>query len=261
MKKGFTLIEMSIVLMIIAAIIAGVMLGKSLITTSRLQTVITNVNTYTSAVSNFKQAYQGLPGDFTNATTLWGTDSNGCTNGGGSTCNGDGDGKIFTSQGTGKVSETALFWQHLALAGMFSQSTSDKASSGGAFDSTIGANVANGSFRGSGFSVYWWGTVAAGDSVRFSGYYGNIIMFGTSHSIVSGTVDYNITRDPIITADQAAAIDSKMDDGVPATGMVRAYVSSTTIAPNCTTTAVASTSKYNVSANGNLCSLIFVMGF
>jgi hypothetical protein len=46
--------------------------------TSRLQTAITDADSYITAVGNFKQQYQAMPGDFATATSFWGTDSNGC---------------------------------------------------------------------------------------------------------------------------------------------------------------------------------------
>src|SRR5271170_3493542 len=60
--SGFTLLEMTIVLIIVAVLIAAVTYAKTLIVTSHLQQVITDVDSYTSAVSNFKQQYNALPG-------------------------------------------------------------------------------------------------------------------------------------------------------------------------------------------------------
>ncbi|MEI7669513.1 MAG: type II secretion system protein [Pseudomonadota bacterium] len=255
MKKGFTLLELSIVLLIISVLIGGVLLGKSLIVASELQTVMTDLDNYTSAAVNFKQAYQALPGDFSDATTNWGTDNNGCPAGGGSsgTCNGDSNGQISNSNGASKVGETFLFWQHLNKAGMFSKSLSNKAGSGGGYDSTISVNVPEGSILGSGFSVKWLGTLS-GDSHLFDGFYGNVFQFGGKYS-------GDMTINPILTPENAAAIDTKIDDGSPATGKVMAYKSTSTINPNCTTTAVSATAAYNLTNNAPLCSLVFITGF
>lgn len=260
--QGFTLVEMSIVLVIIATLLGGVMLGQSLINASRLQTVITDADSYSTAVVNFKQTYQSLPGDFSNATAIWGTDNVGCPAGGGTsgTCNGDGNGQITNPNSAGQVGESFLFWQHLNKAGMFLQSLGNQSSTGGVNDSTIGVNVPASSIRGSGFSVIWLGTLT-GDADHFLGTYGNIISFGKSHGQISGAVDYNITRDPVITPDQAAQIDAKIDDGLPAYGKVVSYKKNSTIAPQCTTSDSEAASTYNVSNKAPICSLIFVMGF
>ena len=37
---------------------------------------MTDIDSFTSAVANFKQTHEGIPGDFVNATSVWGTDSN-----------------------------------------------------------------------------------------------------------------------------------------------------------------------------------------
>lgn len=261
--QGFTLVEMSIVLLIIGTIVGTIMLTQNLILTSRLQTVITDANYYNTAAINFKQTYQTLPGDFTNATTLWGTDANGCTTGGGATgtCNGNGDGQIINPTGSPVASqqqEYFLFWQHLFLAGLISQNTSNQAGAGSGYDTIIGVNAPTGSIKGSGFSVFWVGT-QSGNADFFDGFYGNAMFFGASHGLISGAVDYYYTRDGVLTPDQAQSIDTKIDDGAPGTGKVRTYKSSTTITPNCATTAVTTTAAYNLGTN-NFCSLIFSMG-
>lgn len=250
---GFTLLEMSIVLVIIGLITGGIMLGHALLTASQLQTVLTDADNYITAASNFRQQYLGLPGDMTNAAALWGTDSNGCPNGGGSsgTCSGNGDGLIGA---TGEEYESFRFWQHLYYAGLFNQRLSGVASSAGVYSATIGTNIPPGSISGSGFSMVYIPPAAAADTVNspyYPGSYGNVLLFG---SVSNGF----LTSGPILTADQAASLDSKIDDGLPATGKIRTYTTNpASYAPHCATSPLT-TATYNTTADGRLCSLLFI---
>src|SRR3954470_10836183 len=105
-KQGFTLLEMSIVLVIIAFIIGGMLVSKTMIRSSRLQTVIADADRYKKAIGLFKEKYKELPGDMPNATSFWGTDPGGCPSTPANavvkttTCNGNGDSFIGDATGT-----------------------------------------------------------------------------------------------------------------------------------------------------------------
>lgn len=61
--KGFTLVEISIVIVIIGLLIAGVIKGGSLIQSAKVSNAITLVQDLSVAVNAFKQQYHMLPGD------------------------------------------------------------------------------------------------------------------------------------------------------------------------------------------------------
>lgn len=82
-KRGFTLIELSIVLVVIGLIVGGVLVGKDLIETSRIRQLGMELQQIKTAITTFRGKYDCLPGDCINATTYFGTNSNGCPNGGG----------------------------------------------------------------------------------------------------------------------------------------------------------------------------------
>jgi prepilin-type N-terminal cleavage/methylation domain-containing protein len=120
--KGFTLIEMAVVLVIIGLLFAGVVLAQSLIRSSNVQTIISDVAMYQSAISQFKQKYNEMPGDMTDATNNWGTNPHCSTNGVGTgtqTCNGNGNGRVDLKLLIAPF-EQFLVWQHLANGGFIS---------------------------------------------------------------------------------------------------------------------------------------------
>ena len=63
-KRGFTLIELAIVILVAGLLLAAVLKGGSVIRGARIQDVITIAQDLSAAVNNFKQRYHMLPGDF-----------------------------------------------------------------------------------------------------------------------------------------------------------------------------------------------------
>ena len=72
LRRGFTLLELSIVLVIIGFLVGGVVAGVELIQAARLNKVMTDMRKFLTAVNVFQNKYDGLPGDISNATYYWG---------------------------------------------------------------------------------------------------------------------------------------------------------------------------------------------
>jgi prepilin-type N-terminal cleavage/methylation domain-containing protein len=91
--SGFTLVELSIVLLIIGLIIGGITAGSSLIQQANLKKIINEQNNLRSAINNFKIQFNALPGDFSSAANFWPSAT--CTSGTvPSGCNGNADGVV-----------------------------------------------------------------------------------------------------------------------------------------------------------------------
>lgn len=63
MRRGFTLVELSIALVIIGLLIAGVLVAGSMMQTTKVQRVIRDLWQYEIAINNFKMNYRSYPGD------------------------------------------------------------------------------------------------------------------------------------------------------------------------------------------------------
>jgi prepilin-type N-terminal cleavage/methylation domain-containing protein len=111
MKKqaGFTLIEISIVLIIIGLLLGGVLKGQELIENAKIKRVNNDFNGISAAVYSYLDRYNALPGDDPNALTRWATPTDA----------GDGDGIIAGESITSTATdESANVWDHLRRANL-----------------------------------------------------------------------------------------------------------------------------------------------
>jgi len=105
-QKGFTLVELAIVLVIIGLLIGGILKGRAMIKNAKIKRVKADVDSIVAAVYNYQDKYGYLPGDDPNDRT---SDLNAAQCSGG---NGDG---LF-----GSTAERICAWQELIGAGFVS---------------------------------------------------------------------------------------------------------------------------------------------
>lgn len=190
-QTGFTLIELSIVLVIISLIVGGVIGGKSLIESAKINATITDVNQYRAAMNNFQLQYDALPGDFREATSYW---TGGVTN------NGNGDGKISLLP---DLIETANSWEHLSLAGIIE----------GSYDGAPGLIDGNTrfDFPKTPHDTYWWMQYYPISYVGVTYYEGHTIRTGIN------TTGHWCPGTPLSAV---LSIEKKIDDGMPHGGKI-----------------------------------------
>lgn len=259
MQKGFSLVELSIVLVILGLLTGGILTGQSLIRASELRSITTQHQQIVAAARAFRDKYFALPGDMTNATSFWGAAT--CPGTLGSTtitvttCNGDGDGLIDWGSSSATTSyENFRMWQQLANAGLLEGSYSGLPASGGERGATVGVNCPRGKISNAGFSLEPINIIPAGDTWRWQGTYGNLLYYGTSSS------GMHPMESPILRPEELWNIDTKLDDGKPAYGSVRSHrqIGAWT---NCTTTNVEATTEYKLSDTSVSCAALFPNSF
>jgi prepilin-type N-terminal cleavage/methylation domain-containing protein len=250
MNKGFSLIELSIVLVILGLLTGGILAGQSLIRAAELRSVTADMDRYKTAVSAFRGKYFALPGDMPNATKFWGvanatpatcrttasTDE--------TTCDGDGNGIIQDITGS---SEIYRAWQHLANAGLVEGSYQGNPGSGSVYDYDIGRNAPRSKISNAGFGLQLYDqSTAPATSSWPTIYMGNALWFGADNSNLN-------LGGSVLKPEEAWNIDTKVDDGMPAQGALIAGTVGT-----CTDSTDASlrTAGYNLTSPTASCFLV-----
>lgn len=228
--SGFSLVELSIVLVILGLLTGGILAGQTLIRAAELRAVSTEFQRHSTAVSTFRDKYLALPGDMLNASQFWGAlDGNDgsswdCRGESSAlpTCNGDGDGRIeFVDAINAQTHENFLFWKHLANAGLIEGNYSGSnalptqticRSHDPAWDHLGGCNEPLSKMSPTAWSTVWIGDRTS-DTVLFNGSYGNPLF-----------LHHRVSRDPVfdyvLRPEEVWNIDMKMDDGKPGTGNI-----------------------------------------
>ena len=251
-SRGFSLVELSIVLVILGLLVGGVLSGQSLIRAAELRAVSEEYGKYTAAVHSFRDKYFAIPGDMANATAFWGKDNANCAGNTGTastpgTCNGDGNGVMQDYAMPGGVTlEEMQFWKQLALAGLIEGTYTGISGPTTNIESITGSNVPRSKLSGGGWSVYYQGNVPNGDTISYAGHYGNVFYYGKDRATIA-------TQSPVLKPEEAWNIDTKVDDGKPGTGNIIAFFWNNACASASSNTDFAS--PYNLSDSNVECAL------
>ena len=239
--SGFTLVELSMVMLIVGLLIGGVLKGQEMIANSRATAVIAQVRSYEAAIATFKDINSAWPGDLaTAAERIPGCNAN-CTPYAAGR-NNDIVGITNwpttwdTQAGTtthipaeDERDETTLFWTHLMLANLISGVSSRWLYADSPL--SIAWNETHPAAPTGGGYIVGYGTGARlpGDPMPpaspgnpASGPNGMLLMIVSTPDTGGATMMTEEGRQPF-NASLAARIDDKIDDGLPHSGIVIAY--------------------------------------
>lgn len=177
--QGFSLVELSVSLIIIGLLVAGVTAGSELITSMRLQKTIKELYTLKGSIDDFVETRNYYPGDFPEASAEW------------TAVNGNGDWSISNSESTHLM-------HHLYNAGNIEHLYS----AGGALQAD--KNLMNTPLKPSVFWIHSHTTPVynrKGEAIDIA-------------AITTGSAATNGGLSP----EYAYLLDSKIDDGNPGTG-------------------------------------------
>ena len=264
-RNAFTLVELSIVLVILGLLVGGVLTGQSLIRAAELRSISTQYNNFVTAIFAFKDKYAALPGDMPNATAYWGAndaDPAQCGNiptAGKNTCNGDGNGIIDMSI----IAENYLAWQHLANAGLIEGQYT------GTYTNdvlTFGLNAPKSKISQAGWSLHSGGETDpplvyfTSEGTMLANGFSNTLYFGKTYYDSYGGSNVWDAQGPALSPADAFNIDTKMDDGKPDTGKVTINMAIPECINGTNNFPYFLNASYNLSNTTIACNLAFEIG-
>jgi len=232
-EAGFTLVELAIVMIIIGLLIAGVLKGQQLIGNAKVTAQVAQIKSIDAATSTFKDMYAALPGDISNASTR-------LPNCGAAPCatNGNGDGSVQgpLTFGAAPAGEQLTYFVHLSAADLMTGI--NPALGAAVWGGQMPQNKINGGIDVG--SAAGGAQLSNGTSIVAASVIGGIYLaLHNAQGAVAGDA---------LSANQAARIDTKIDDGNPSSGSV--FPAGVVGAAGCT-----NAGAYLEAVQGNNCGL------
>lgn len=186
LSPGFTMIELSIVIIVITLIMGSIVIGSEYVRDARIQKQINQLTTLQSAVSQFETKYNCTPGDCADPSAIPPPTD------GSSIIAGDGNGFLAS---TWNATENKQFWLHLSKSEILQGLLSPH----GNTTNMSGMSTPRSAINDSGMM-----NVLGAPSLLQ-----NIILIGTDK--VSGALGFT----------EMVSLDEKMDDGIAAKGFIQ----------------------------------------
>ncbi len=195
-QKGFTLVEIAIVLVIIGLLLGGILKGQEMIIQAKIKNAITDYSGVSAAYFGYQDRYRATPGDDPQATRWSGA------------TNGDGNRVLTGAYGSTTVTdESRLWWDHLRRSGFVSGSGT--AQPNNAFNGILGVQTGDGTAT--------TGATPTAASATLGGFVALIMCSSNLPDKV------------------AIALDVQMDDGLVGAGFVRGVENTATLAATTAT--------------------------
>lgn len=228
-QQGWTLLEITLVVLIVGLILAGALKGQEMITSAKVKRVAGQLDEIRATYFGFQDRYKALPGDYAEADQTLDC---------GSPClRGNGDGRIRSNETVvsgNQQHEDLLVWTHLSASGFLK----------GDYRMLDGQSLATDS--NSPKNAYATYMQIAFDSI-----------YGVNSS---GTPRHNLKSGAQIPIEVVAELDRKTDDGKPYKGAVQfssfaanAAPSPTEGGPGTYTTALAVEADWNLPSGNTNC--------
>lgn len=241
LEKGFTLVELAIVMIIIGLLIGGILKGQELINNARVSSTVSQVKAVETGISGFRDKFGGMPGDLTAPADRIPNCANQCN------FAGDGNGNVETGTAgdaggvaTVGTNEAGSAFIQLGAAGFLGGVNGAAAAAG------AGASHPNSPISGV------WNFGYSDGATATTGLESGLTFLPRGHYIFAAVnpEDAGDAGAPLLPG-QAANIDRKVDDGLPNSGTVQAAAAN---AGDCAS-ADDDTGIYIESAEGALCSV------
>lgn len=250
--RGFSLVELSLVLVIVGLLVGGLFAGRSMIEAAELRSLAKELHDYRSGSEMFRSRFQGYPGDLPNGFQFWptgcGTNNNVMVTPGG--CNGDGNGGIeHVNTGGG---EASLAWRHLVLAGMID----------GAYDGSYdrnnivpGTDVPAAPLAGAMY-MFAYTTATTGYAGLWSGSLRNKNFIRAGAYLLN---EWNAAA--FVSPEDVWSLDVKLDDGRAGFGLLSgtATYDGSAFTAGCVTGAYPATIDYDLTDPDPTCTIVFMV--
>ena len=125
-QKGFTLIEIAVVLVVIGLLLGGVMKGQELINSAKVKNLANDLRSTAALIYAYQDRFRTFPGDQSQAqldNAFGAAAASACTPAAAGLCAAN-NGRIDGAwDATALTAESFLFWQHVRLANLTSGAT------------------------------------------------------------------------------------------------------------------------------------------